>query len=376
MTTYQDAGVHLSLGDKASEIMYEAARETWKNRAGLLGEVIVPFDDFSGLRTIDVSNLPKGTLMNIGFDGIGTKVEIAERVGDHSTMAFDLFAMVCDDAVIRGAEPVLIGSILDLNTLGDDQRDHIDVIRQLADGYVKAAADAGVAVVNGEVAELGLRVGGVGDFCCNWGAAVVWFAKREHILTGEDVRPGDTIVGLREEGFRSNGLSLLRKAMSDLHGDVWHTLPFEGKTMGEWALWPSRIYSRTVVDMVGGFEKGARAKVHAAAHITGGGVPGKLGRALKKSGYGARLDDLFTPSPLMLYCQEHAGIADKEAYRTWNMGQGMALVTPEPDVVLDIAKEHGVEAKVIGSVQEQATIDIKSKGFASPDKWFSFGLDE
>src|SRR3989344_2927798 len=116
-TTYKDSGVNPDLGDDVSKILYNAAKETWDSRKGTLGEVIVPFDDFTGVRAIDVSNLPSGTLMNMGFDGVGTKMEIAERVSNHRTIAYDLFAMVCDDAVVRGAEPVLVGSILDVNSL-------------------------------------------------------------------------------------------------------------------------------------------------------------------------------------------------------------------------------------------------------------------
>ncbi|MCK5344618.1 MAG: phosphoribosylformylglycinamidine synthase I, partial [Candidatus Heimdallarchaeota archaeon] len=149
---YADSGVHIELGDDVSKILYNAAKQTWENRDGRLGELIVPFDDFSGVRAIDVSNLPSGTLMNIGFDGVGTKMELAERMENHSTIAFDLFAMVCDDAVVRGAEPVLIGSILDVNSLGKDGETYIEQIRQLAKGYIDAAKVANVAIVNGEVA--------------------------------------------------------------------------------------------------------------------------------------------------------------------------------------------------------------------------------
>ena len=118
------------LREGSPEILYNAAKQTWTNRKGKLGELIIPFDDFSGVRAIDVSNLPKGTLMNIGFDGVGTKMEIAERINDHTTIAFDLFAMVCDDASIRGAEPVLIGTILDVNTLGKEHENYIEQIKK------------------------------------------------------------------------------------------------------------------------------------------------------------------------------------------------------------------------------------------------------
>src|SRR3989344_6275503 len=97
----------------ASKILYEAAKLTWKNRTGRLGEVVELFDDFSGLRAINVGGLPEDAYMNIGFDGVGTKIELAERIAKHDTVAHDLLAMVCDDAVVRGAEPVIVGSILD-----------------------------------------------------------------------------------------------------------------------------------------------------------------------------------------------------------------------------------------------------------------------
>src|SRR5438132_9771644 len=87
-------------------------------RRGRFGDIIIPHDDFSGVRCIAVGALPADTVMGIGFDGIGTKIEIAERLETWNTLAFDLFAMVCDDAVVQGAEPVLIGSVLDVRTLG------------------------------------------------------------------------------------------------------------------------------------------------------------------------------------------------------------------------------------------------------------------
>src|SRR3989338_10254342 len=106
--TYADSGVNIELGDDASKVLYEAGKLTWKNRKGRLGEVVEIFEDFTGLRAINVGGLPADTYMNIGFDGVGTKMELGERIAKHDTVAYDLFAMVCDDAVVRGAEPVLI----------------------------------------------------------------------------------------------------------------------------------------------------------------------------------------------------------------------------------------------------------------------------
>ncbi len=371
-TTYAASGVNIELGDDVSKILYNAAKETWNNRKGKLGELIVPFDDFSGVRAIDVSNLPAGTLMNIGFDGVGTKMELAERVNDHRTIAYDLFAMVCDDAVVRGAEPVLIGSILDVNSLQREGVPFLNQVKQLAEGYINAAKVANVAIVNGEVAELGSRVGGFGDFNYNWGAAVVWFAKKERLFTGREIQEWDSLVGLRETGFRSNGLSLVRKIMTNKHGENWHMAEYKGINLATHALMPSRIYTGAVVEMFGGFDQEPKAVVHGVSHITGGGLPGKLSRVLKPSGLGAIIDRPFEPAELMLYCQEKGNVADAEAYRTWNMGQGMVIITPKPHDVMSIAQTHGIESTLIGRVRRASGISILNKGYFSKGEYLNF----
>ncbi len=369
-TTYADSGVNIDLGDDVSKILYNAAKQTWDNRKGRLGEVIVPFDDFTGVRAIDVSNLPSGTLMNIGFDGVGTKMELAERVRNHRTIAYDLFAMVTDDAVVRGAEPVLIGSILDVNSLGTSEKPFIEEVRQLAEGYIGAAKAANVAIVNGEVAELGSRVGGFGTFNYNWGAAVVWFAKKDRMFTGREIKEGDYLVGLREEGFRSNGLSLVRKIMKNNHGDNWHQVPWKkgNASLADLALTPSRIYTGAVVDMFGGYDRQPRTEVHGVAHITGGGVPGKLGRVLNPSGFGAFIDTPFEPSEFVEYTQALGGVPDVEAYKTWNMRQGMIVITPKPEEVIGVASAYGIQAQKIGTITREKGIRIKNRGAFCPDK--------
>jgi len=358
---YSKAGVNIKLGDKASKLLYEAAKQTFENRQGNIGEIIVPFDDFSGVRAIDVSALPAGSLMCMGFDGIGTKVEIAQRMDDHSTIAFDLFAMVCDDAIVRGAEPVLIGSVLDINSLGEDSE--LPMIKQLVDGYVKAAKDANVAVINGELAELGSAVGGYGNFKYNWCSGLVWFANKDKLFTGKEIKVGDSIVVFEEKGFRSNGLSLVRKTFSIKYGEEWHNVDFNGSKLGNLVLVPSTIYSKAVISMHGGFKTEGCCEIHGISHITGGGIPGKLGRVLKPSGYGAELNDLFEPCAAMKHCQEIGEITDEEAYRTWNMGQGLAVITPEPEKVISEAAKFGIQAKIAGKVIEEKKIKIKSLVF-------------
>ncbi|MFA5792729.1 MAG: AIR synthase-related protein [Candidatus Gracilibacteria bacterium] len=360
MTTYADSGVNIELGDDSSKIMYEAAKITWQNRAGLLGEVVAPKDDFSGVRVINVGGLPTGTVMCMGFDGVGTKVELAERMQNHSTVAFDLFAMVCDDAVVYGGEPVLVGSILDVKTLGTGEKSHIDFMKQLATGYIEAAKEARVAVINGEIAELGARISGYGDFNYNWGSAVIWFANKDRLFTGKEISVGDKIIALEEKGFRSNGLSLLRKIMQDNYGDEWHQKELNGVQMGDLALTPSTIYSASVCDMFGGYNGEKKVDVHGVAHITGGGIPGKLGRVLNRAGLGAKLDALFEPCALMKHAIEIGKVPLDEAYRSWNMGNGMlVIVAPgEEQKAMAIANAHGVNAKICGEIVAEKGVKI------------------
>ena len=358
---YALAGVDVDVEAEASRIMYEASKRTFKNRSGKIGEIVTPFDDFAGLKMVAIDKLPKGSYMSVGFDTAGTKVEIAQRVGKHDTIAFDLFAMVCDDALIRGGEAILVGTNLDIKSLGTDER-FLPVMRELGRGYVAAAKDANVAVINGEIAQMGHLVSGYGDFPYHWGAACVWVARKEKILTGTEIKKGDAVVMLREPGFRANGWSLVRKIFTREHGEDWHEKKFDGSTLGLKALTPSKIYSRFVVGLHGGFATKGTSKIHGVAHITGGGVPEKMSRVLRRAGLGAHLPNLFKPGEIVSYCQKTGEISDHDAYRAWNMGQGMALITPEPDKILREAKKFGMEARIAGEITEKPGIRIISRG--------------
>ncbi|MFH1174554.1 MAG: AIR synthase-related protein [archaeon] len=368
MTTYAQSGVHIELGNQASKLLYEAAKKTWQCRQGKLGEVIVPVDDFSGIKYIRADHLPNGTVWFANADGIGTKIEVAERMQRYETLAFDLIEMVVEDAVIRGGEPVAVVSILDVNTISE-----LSSIKQIAQGYTKAGLAANVAIINGELAELGSRISGYGSFNVNWGAFCVWFANEQRLLTGKEVQPGDYLVGLRERGFRSNGLSLVRKILSDEHGDQWHTRIRNNGQLGEQVLAPSVSYCTAIVDMLGGYdlERIPRAEVHGIAHITGGGLPEKLGRMLRPSGHGAVIDNPFDPPSIMLYCQELGKVNDTAAYTTWNMGQGMVIATPHPKQAGDVAREYGLTAKVIGYVTYEQGIHITSAGMEGKTLFFT-----
>lgn len=372
-TPIQD--VNIELGDEVSRMLYEASRLTQENRPGLLVEF---HESFSGFRAIPASVLKDvgNMFLNLAFDGVGTKVEVAERLDDHSVVAYDLFGMVCDDAVVRGADPVAIGSILDVRRLNDNAHTRV-AMSQLIQGYVGAARAANVVVVNGEVAELGNRVSGYGDFNYNWGATVLWFAHKERILTGHQMRPGDTLVGLTERGFRSNGITDVRKAMLEHYGPNWHDVvvtELGELSLGRLVQTPSTIYSRFVSELTGGYdiEKEPKAKITGVAHITGGGQPSKLGRLLEPSGLGVTIDNPIEPPKIMLEVQRLRDLSDKKAYGTWHMGPGMVIATPEPEKVLAAAVENGISAKSIGYITDEPGIRVRNMGAQQRKEWLTF----
>jgi len=366
--SYKDAGVDIHAGDSASRLMFEASKRTWRNREASFGQVRLTHESFSSLRFLSTEQFP-GAVFGMNFDGVGTKIEIAERVGDHTTIAYDLFAMVCDDAARTGGEPVAVGSILDFNRVS------ISVVTQLAHGMVEAARIACVAVINGEIAELGARVSGYGEAAYNWGAAAIWFGRHDRLLTGQEITPGDGIVALRERGLRSNGISLVRAVLATAYGEGWHEEQFGESTLGLAALAPSAIYTPALTRLNGGLSATPAARVHGVAHVTGGGIPGKLGRLLAETGCGATLDQLFPPCELMSHCQSLSRITDEEAYKAWNMGNGLLIITPDVERVVSEVAASGYDAQVAGKVDAEPGIRIRNMAAgAGQTPWLSFRM--
>ena len=351
--TYSNAGVNLATGDQASDILYRASKKTWENRRGLCGEVTEEFQGFFSFRGSDFSGLPPVVIGGHNQDGIGTKIEIAERTMLHTTMAFDLLAMVCDDASVRGCEPVLVGSSLSFNKVD------LGVVAQLAEGLVLAASEACVAVTNGELAELGSRVCGYGETNYNWEGTVFWLGREDRLCQYSKIKKNLSIVAFRENGFRSNGLTLVRKIFQSNYGTEWHKTQFQGQTLGTGVLTPSQIYTRAITDITGGVSKQPACQATCFVHITGGGIPGKLGRALHPSGLGARLENLFPAPPIMQKCKSDGNVSDMEAYRAWNMGNGLLCITSEPQAVVAVASALSIDAQIAGEVTSWPSIDIR-----------------
>jgi phosphoribosylformylglycinamidine cyclo-ligase len=343
MTTYEDAGVNIELGDECSARAYAHAKSTFPSRSGMLGQAVTLEGGFSGAQDMGDYYLTHNS------DGVGSKAVVAQALGKYDTLGWDLLAMVLDDTVCMGAETLSI-----TNTLDTAKVDPL-MTEALLKGLAEACISQKVIIAGGEIAELPGMVNGF-----TWNASSIGVVAKDRMIVGDRVQVGDKIVGLGSRGFRSNGLSLVRKILTDAFGSDWVHEPYgDGMNWGEAVLVPSRLYSACVLDMIGRFGQPSQVEVHGIAHITGGGIH-NLNRVLKKNKLGARLQNLFKPLPVMQKLQELGKVTDEEAYKTWNMGTGMVLVMPQSQVekALEIAVQHKIPAQVVGEVTAEEGLQL------------------
>ena len=345
MVDYKKSGVDIQAGDKASKIAYNIAKSTFASRHGMMGEPVIDDGAFAGL-----FNMGNFYIVQCD-DGVGTKMEIAERIGKFDTLGYDLLAMVADDVVCMGAETISITNTLDTNKVD------VAIIGDLMKGLAKACNEQKVVIPGGEIAEVGNVVNSN-----VWNATAVGVLEKEKVIKGEDIKPGDKIIALKENGFRSNGFSLIRYIIEHKLGNIGYTKtsPF-GKNWGEILLEPSRLYSGALLEILGRFGMKRKVNIKGITHITGGGIPGNFKRTLKKTEFGACFYNLFEPSDIVKEIQKMGEVTEEEAYRTWNMGNGMMLVVaPEnSDKILEMLS---VEAQIVGEIIEEKKIILDSKG--------------
>jgi phosphoribosylformylglycinamidine cyclo-ligase len=361
----ETAGYSIEEGNAASRNAYNWAKKTFATRAGKPGE---PAQDLEGGFSNEIRF--GAERLGIGSDGIGTKIEVAERVDRYDTLGYDLIAMVADDLVVAGFVPTNLSNIIDVNTL------NYEVVDELMRGLHDAAQFSSIAVTGGEIAELGNRIGGYPGARMNFNwcstAVGVLHPSLARPLSGANVRAGQAVVVLRSPSFRSNGYSLARRILTKAFGEEWHKAPYQEsgspetknekqatnndpQTWGEVMLAPSLIFAPGVTAILD-----AGLPLHAAAHITGGGVADNFKRVLK-NGVGAELDNLFEPLPAMAQLAELGGISPAEAYLYWNMGNGMLLVTDaeQAEAVAAELTSKGYQAQVAGRIIGEPTITLK-----------------
>lgn len=346
---YKTAGVDIEQGDKASRSAYHNAKKTFVNRSGMIGQPYALEGGFSG--ALDMGDF----LLVQNDDGVGTKMEIAERTKIYKTLGHDLCAMVADDALCVGAE------VISLTNTADVPHIDADALAELTEGLAEICSDQKIVIPGGEIAELSNALNSM-----VWNATAVGVVEKEKYITGNKVSSGDVIIGLKGRVIRSNGTSLARKICETSFGDEWHNKEWNnGMTWGEVLLTPSKVYHKLVLDTVlGRFKQERPFDVHGVVHITGGGVPGNVPRILP-DGLGARFDTLHKPHPAVQDLKELGDIAESECYRTWHCGTALMLVVDPKDVdnVMNVLNDadNEVEAQIVGQVTDTNTIEVVSQ---------------
>jgi phosphoribosylformylglycinamidine cyclo-ligase len=354
---YVRAGVDVAAGDRAVELMRSAVESTHRP------EVVGSIGGFAG--AIAVPARYRQPLIVSSTDGVGTKTAIAAALHRWDTVGVDLVAMCADDVVCTGAEPL---AFLDYIAVG---RIEPEAVAELVGGVAEGCRQAGCALVGGETAEHpGLMEAGTFDLA----GTCLGVVERDELLNASTAQAGDLILGLPSSGLHSNGFTLVRAlltryeiplerpyleqltlSLGDAGREAASTLEPQVAfaTVGEVLLTPTRIYSRTVLD-VRAAVRGGGADLRGVAHITGGGLPGNVPRALP-AGLGARLDPSRWPIPSSIGLMAAlAGIDGPELRATFNGGIGMAMVLEA--AALPAAMQAAPDAIVIGEVTPVATI--------------------
>lgn len=353
MATYQDAGVNISEGDKASESAYSWAKKTFSSRHGCVGSALIMDGGFAG--ALDMGEY---YLIN-NCDGVGTKIDIALETKNFSGIGYDLLAMVADDAICTGSEVISITNTFDTEKVNAEE------ISKMMESLSNACIQEKVVIPGGEIAELGNTLKGT-----IWNASATGIVEKTKFITGEDIKAGNTVIALKENGFRANGFSLIRYILKNaniLYSDIFENQ----KTWGEELLTPCTLFHGAILNIIGRFQQSPQAKINGMVHITGGGLAGNFFRLLKKKGLGAYLPDIFPMTNAMKKLQEIGNVSDKEAYKTWNGGNGMLLVceTKESETILDMLQKNNITACIAGVITTDSKIIHRNFGFFKEEEF-------
>ena len=327
--TYRAAGVDISAGEALVEVIKPLARST--TRPGQIGGL----GGFGALFDPREAGFSDPVLVTT-TDGVGTKLKLAIETGRHDTIGIDLVAMCVNDLVVQGAEPLLF---LDYFATGALE---LEQARSVISGIAEGCRMAGCALAGGETAEMpGMYREGDYDLA----GFAVGAAERGRLLPA-GVQPGDAVLGLASTGVHSNGFSLVRRIVTDAGLGWEQPAPFDpARTLGEALLVPTRIYVRSVLALH------RAGLLKAAAHITGGGLPGNLPRVLP-DGTIARLSTAWPVPPVFRWLARTGGVDASEMLRVFNCGVGMALVVTDAPAASALLEEHGETVFPLGVIEE------------------------
>ncbi|WP_040212727.1 phosphoribosylformylglycinamidine cyclo-ligase [Clostridium polynesiense] len=311
MVNYKEAGVNIEEGYKAVSLMKEYAART----AG--SSVLNTLGSFAAM--IELPQGYKNPVLVTGTDGVGTKLDIAFRMKKYDTVGIDCVAMCVNDILCHGAKPLFFLDYLACGKL------EAEVAASMVKGVSEGCSQCGASLVGGETAEMpGFYRDGEYDIA----GFAVGIVDKDEIIDGSSIKEGDALIGIASTGFHSNGYSLIRKVFTDLEED------FQGKSIGEHLLTPTKIYVNTILKLMDKFE------IKGMAHITGGGFIENIPRMLPR-GVTAVINKSSYPVPDIYQKFTDEGVLEKELYNTFNMGIGFVIC------VEDSIKEKVIEELIL-----------------------------
>ena len=329
--TYKDAGVDIEAGNSFVNMIKPLVKSTFRP------EVMAEIGGFGGLFSLNSAKYKNPVLVS-GTDGVGTKLKIAFMADRHDTVGIDLVAMCVNDIVVQGAEPLFFLDYLATGKLLPEKA--ASIVKGIAEG----CRQAGCALIGGETAEMpGFYADGEYDVA----GFAVGVVERDSIIDGSSIAVGNRLIGIASSGLHSNGYSLARKLVFERMGlTIDSEFPGTGRTVADELLVPTRIYIRSVMNLLKDFN------IKGIAHITGGGLLENIPRVLPH-GCRASVHLSSWERPILFNVLQEAGNVERdEMYRTFNMGIGMVLVVDEHEAEDMIYRLIGLDEKawIIGEI--------------------------
>lgn len=330
---YKNAGVDIEAGYQSVELMKKHIAKTMRP------EVLTNIGGFSGAFSMEAfKNMEKPTLVS-GTDGVGTKLKLAFVMNKHNTIGIDCVAMCVNDIACAGGEPLFF---LDYIACG---KNYPEKIAEIVSGVAEGCTQSGAALIGGETAEMpGFYPIDEYDLA----GFAVGVVDEKDLITGADIQPGDTLVGIASSGVHSNGFSLVRKVFEITEESLNTYYEELGRTLGEALLEPTKIYVKALRSV-----KQAGVKIKGCSHITGGGFYENIPRMLPEGTRAMVKKDSYPVPPIFDLLQKTGNIEEKMMYNTYNMGIGMMLAVDPTDAdrVLEVLKAAGENAYIVGQVE-------------------------
>lgn len=330
---YKHAGVDIEAGYKSVELMKEHVKKT------LRPEVLTGLGGFSGAFSMErFKQMEKPTLVS-GTDGVGTKLKLAFLMDKHDTIGIDCVAMCVNDIACAGGEPLFF---LDYIACGKNYPEKIaDIVKGVAEGCLQSDA----ALIGGETAE---HPGLMPEEEYDLAGFAVGIVDEKDMITGQDLKAGDVLIGVASSGVHSNGFSLVRKIFEMTKESLDTYYDELGKTLGEALLTPTRIYVKAMKSM-----KDAGVKVKACSHITGGGFYENIPRMLKDDTVAVIEKNSYPIPPIFTLMAKKGNVDEQMMYNTYNMGLGLVIaVDPaQADAAIAAIEAAGEKAYRVGSIE-------------------------